>query len=81
MKPDIPPYFKGNFFPTIKMIHESPLSVANISLKESYKFLIDEITMAEDVSGSMQLSPLRAELAHPANDWQNMPGRVCWDPA
>ena len=71
MKPAIPPYFKGNFFPTIKRIHESPLNVARISLKDIYRFLMDEITMSEDVSGSMQLSQLRAELAHPANDWES----------
>ena len=76
IKPDIPPYFKGIFFPTIKRIHESPLNVANLQLKEIYRFLVEEITMSEDASGSMTLSPLRAELALPANQWD-----VTWEMA
>ena len=67
--PDIPPYFKGDFFPAIKRIHASPLNVANISLKNIYRFLLEEITMTEDESGSQTLTPLRIELANPANQW------------
>ena len=31
-KPDIPPYFKGAFFPVIRKLHDSPLSLAKISV-------------------------------------------------
>ena len=60
---DVPPYFKGDFFPAIKRIHASPLNVANIKVKDIYRFLIEEVTMEEDMSGVQTLQPLRVELA------------------
>ena len=73
---DIPPYFKGDFFPAIKRIHASPLNVANIKVKDIYRFLIEEVTMEEDISGIQTLQPLRVELACPSNQWEQT-----WDMA
>ena len=67
---DIPPYFKGDFFPAIKRIHESPLNVANVRVKEIYRFLIEEFTMEADISGVQTLKPLRIEQAIPSIQWE-----------
>ena len=47
-QPDQPPFFKGEFFPTIKRLNQTPLNLSKVSLKEVYRFLIEEITMSED---------------------------------
>ena len=64
-EPDHPPFFRGDFFPTIRRINATPLSLSKTSLKEIYRFLIEELTMREDEPG--QLKPLRTELASPQN--------------
>ena len=46
--PDIPPYFKGDFFPAIKRINKSPLNVANLTLKQIYRLLLEEIIVLDD---------------------------------
>ena len=68
-KPDIPPYFRGDFFPAIQRINASPLNVAKIGLKEIYRFLVEEVTMKEDTAGTQTLRPLRVELIYTANQW------------
>ena len=50
---DIPPYFKGDFFPAIRRIHQSPLNIANIRIKQIYRFLIEEITMETTTLNSL----------------------------
>ena len=72
MKPDIPPYFKGDFFPAIRRIHATPLNVANTNLKAIYRFLIEEVTMSEEDTGTgvLKLIPLRVETGQPANNWE-----------
>ena len=67
-KPDIPPYFKGEFFPAIRRLNDSPLSITKISLKEIYRFLVEEITMSGEGAGQV-LRPLRAESASPSVPW------------
>ena len=47
-KPAIPPYFKEDFFPTIKRINSSPLSLSKIGVREIYRFLLEETTMQEE---------------------------------
>ena len=44
-EPDLPPYFRGEFFLTIRRINSTPLSLAKINVKQIYRFLIEEITM------------------------------------
>ena len=36
--PEIPHFFRGDFFPAIRRIHSSPLNIAKITLKQIYKF-------------------------------------------
>ena len=69
--PSIPPYFKGDFFPAIRRIHASPLNVAKISLRQIYRFLVEEVTMTEDANGSQKLNPLRIELADTTTQWDS----------
>ena len=37
-KPDIPPYFKGEFFQVIRRINTTPLNLSKISIQEIYRF-------------------------------------------
>ena len=73
-KPDIQSYFKGDIFPAIKRINDSPLNVGNLKLKDVYRFLIEETTMSVDAAGFQKLLPLRAELAEPGQLWD-----VSWE--
>ena len=68
-EPELPPYFRGDFFPTIRRINLTPLSLARLGVKEIYRFLIEEITMTEDETFAQTLKPLRTELANPSNQW------------
>jgi hypothetical protein len=65
-KSDIPPYFKGEFLPVIRRLHDSPLSLARISVKEIYRFLVEEVTMTGE---AQVLRPLRIESASPSIPW------------
>ena len=67
--PDIPPYFKGEFFPALRRLNASPLNLTKINLKQIYRFLLEEITYVEEESAPRALKALRAELAHPQNEW------------
>ena len=67
--PDPPPYFKGEFFPTIRRLHATPLSLTRVSLKEIYRFLIEEFTIQEEEPGTRTLKPFRTELANPETPW------------
>ena len=69
---EIPPYFRGDFFPAIKRIHSSPLNIAKIKVREIYRFLIEEITMVEDNAGIQTLTPLRVEMASPSIQWDQV---------
>ena len=48
LKPDIPPYFRGTFFPTLRRLHESSLNMKQVKIKDIYRFLIEEATMTEE---------------------------------
>ena len=71
MKPDIPPYFRGNFFPTLRRLNDSPLNIRVIKVRDIYRFLIEDVTMTapEQDDGPRTLLPLRVELASPDTDW------------
>ena len=68
-EPDIPPFFKGEFFPTLRRLNATPLSLSKVSLKEIYRFLIEEITILDEEPDTRTLKPLRTELANPATPW------------
>ena len=65
-KPDIPPYFRGEFFPTIRRLNATPPSLYKMSVNEIYRFLREELTMSDT---SQVLTPLRIELASPTVEW------------
>ena len=46
-KPDIPPYSKGNFFPTIRCLNASTLGIKHLTVKMIYRFLIKDTTMTK----------------------------------
>ena len=62
----VPPYFSGDFFPAIKRMKSSGLSLPGITLKAIYKFLLGEILMTE----TEELIPLKVEAAMPALNWK-----------
>ena len=66
---DIPPFFKREFFPTLRRLNATPLSLSKVSLKEIYRFLIEEITILDEEPDTRTLKPLRTELANPATPW------------
>jgi hypothetical protein len=74
-KPPLPPYFKGDFLPAIHRLLASPLGLEDITVKQVYKFLVEEVTMHEEpaIGGppgqQRALLPLRVELASPTTDW------------
>ena len=69
-EPDIPPVFRGVFFPTLRRLNATPLTLTRINLKQIYRFLIEEITCVEEESRT--LKPLRAELANPQHQWDRV---------
>ena len=71
LKPEIPPYFRGNFFPTIRRLHSSSLGIRYTTVKMIYRFLLEDLLMAEpeEEDGPRTLLPLRVELASPGTDW------------
>jgi exonuclease III len=70
-KPELPPYFRGAFFPVIRRLHASPLGTRFIKVKQIYRFLIEEELMTEEAAGGgpRALLPLRVELSSPGTDW------------
>ena len=59
---------KGEFLPVIRRLHDSPLSLAKISVKEIYRFLVEEVTMSGEGPAPV-LKPLRVETASPSIPW------------
>ena len=70
-QPDQPPYFKGEFFPIIKRINQTPLNLSKLSLKQIYRFFLDDITMKEELRATILL-PLRAEISSPQVQWDRV---------
>jgi hypothetical protein len=74
-KPPLPPYFKGDFLPAIRRLLASPVGLKNVTVKQVYKFLMEEVTMTEEPEAGgtpgqqRALLPLRVELAAPTTDW------------
>ena len=72
MLPEPPksPYFKGDFFPTIRLLQDST-NLEQVKVKDIYNFLMRNFTMTEEVEGGdpRTLLPLRVELASPGTDW------------
>ena len=72
--PGIPPFYSRDFFDKIRQVHqETPLNVLNMSEKEWYRLLVEEITTTEAEGGSQDYIPCRVERASPGADWE-----TCW---
>ena len=73
-KPDIPPNFAGDFFPTIRKMKASSIPLENCNLKCVYNFLIAEVIrkqvqMDHNNEPDIPLTPLKCETLSPTTDW------------
>ena len=75
-RPPIPPYFMGDFFPTLRDLRESEGDLSLITFRQIYEFLMKNILRTIDVEGSAPLIPLRCEQASPAAEWERTWRRV-----
>ena len=66
VKVPVRPYFSGDFFPAMKCMKDSGLSLPVITLKTIYKFLLQEILTTE----TQEPIPLKAETAPPTANWK-----------
>ena len=70
-KPEIPPNFAGDFFPTIRRIKESSLIIEDCSLKNIYEFLMNDLLKANnDDPSDESIIPLTCEQNYPMTDWK-----------
>ena len=70
-KPEIPPNFAGDFFPTIRRIKESPVIIEACTLKQVYDFLMNDVLRVNnDDQSNETLIPLSCELKYPVTDWK-----------
>ena len=72
IKQDTPPYFKGDFFPTIKRLKESHHDISCLTVKTIYKFLVEEITMEDGEHEVPLLKPVKVEIASPDIQWERI---------
>ena len=73
-KPDIPPNFAGDFFPTIRKMKSASISLENCDLKGLYKFLMadvlrDQVPPDQNDESDIPLTPLKCETLSPTTDW------------
>ena len=70
-QPRIPPYFRGEFFPTLRRLQSSSFNLSLCSVKTIYNFLMDDLLKTEGAEGDglRPLVPLRVELKDPGVDW------------
>ena len=68
-KPDIPPNFAGDFFPSIRRLKDSQINIEECDLKNVQKFLMKEILKErdpdltnEDEESDDQMIPLKCEI-------------------
>ena len=75
-KPDIPPNFSGDFFPTIRRLKKSSISLEECNLKKVYNFLMNDIlreqipnNQNDDDQSDSPLTPLKYNTLSPTTDW------------
>ena len=70
-RPPIPPYFRGDFFPTLRRLQSSSINLRLCNVKTIYNFLMDDLLRTDGVEGDgpPPLAPLRVELSDPGVDW------------
>ena len=64
----LPPYFKGDFFPTIKRIRNAGLNLEKVTLREIYSFLLEEVVQDDQA----ELLPFKVEIRYPLNNWEKI---------
>ena len=76
-KPDIPPNFAGNFFPTIRRLKDSKTKIEDCNLKTVYNFLMNDLLRvqtpndtAEDNGPDSPLVSLKCKTLSPSTDWK-----------
>ena len=74
--PSIPPYFLGEFFPTLRSLRQSEGDLGLITFRKVYEFLMKSVLRTNDADGNAPLTPLRCEQANPAADWARTWRRV-----
>ena len=73
--PGYPPYYTESFFNTIKKVkNESTLNPVNMTMKQWYRYLLEEnVTMRDvDDEGRKELVPCRIELGDPNKNWDEI---------
>ena len=75
-RPPIPPYFMGEFFPTLRSLRENEGDLSVITFRKIYEFLMKSVLKANDDQGNALLIPLRCEQANPAAEWDRTWRRV-----
>ena len=70
-KPEIPPNFTGDFFPTLRKLKDSGLDMEDCSLKQVYGHLMKELLNVNDDNLSEdRLVPLKCEQEYPETNWK-----------
>ena len=70
-RPEIPPNFAGDFFPTIRRLKDSSICIEDCSLKQVYNFLMKDIlNKNNDNQTDEALTPLKCEAIYPLTDWR-----------
>ena len=75
-RPPIPPYFMGDFFPTLRSLRENEGDLSLITFRKIYEFLMKSVLRSNDDQGNAPLIPLRCEQANPAVEWDKTWRRV-----
>ena len=70
-KPVIPPYFRGDFFPTLRRLQAASVNLKLCNVKIVYNFLMDDLLRVDVAQGDVlrPLAPLRVEVGDPGVDW------------
>ena len=77
--PSIPPYFLGEFFPTLRNLKDQEGDLSVIGYKKIYECLMNSVLRTQisvDPGVAPPLLPLRCELAAPNADWRTTWPRV-----
>ena len=70
-RPEIPPNFTGDFFPTLRKLKDSNIDIEDCSLKQVYGYLMKELlNVNDDDLTEDRLVPLKCELEYPETNWK-----------
>ena len=70
-RPEIPPNFTGDFFPTLRKLKDSGIDMEDCSLKQVYGHLMKELLIVNDDNLTEdRLVPLKCEQEYPETNWK-----------